>query len=98
VVHELRKSDPKREVVFAISDFLEAHADPVLMRVALSNLLGNAWKYTGRRPQALIFSRTVRCVSREAHRPRRSIEPSQRFWACLRQCMQSPCTGNRDHD
>jgi light-regulated signal transduction histidine kinase (bacteriophytochrome) len=54
VVHELRQNDPQRDVVFAISDRLEAHADPVLMRVALSNLLGNAWKYTGRRAQALI--------------------------------------------
>jgi light-regulated signal transduction histidine kinase (bacteriophytochrome) len=54
VVHELRQIDAQRDVVFAISDSLEAHADPVLMRVALSNLLGNAWKYTGRRPQALV--------------------------------------------
>jgi light-regulated signal transduction histidine kinase (bacteriophytochrome) len=54
VVHELRQADPDRDAVFAISDSLETTADPVLMRVALSNLLGNAWKYTGRRPQALI--------------------------------------------
>jgi light-regulated signal transduction histidine kinase (bacteriophytochrome) len=33
---------------------MEAQADPGLMRVALNNLLGNAWKYTGRRQQALI--------------------------------------------
>ncbi len=54
VVHELRQSDPHRDVVFAISDSLRTHADPGLMRVALTNLLGNAWKYTGRRQQALI--------------------------------------------
>ncbi len=54
VVHELRQSDPRRNVVFAISDNLDANADPVLMRVALSNLLGNAWKYTEPSPQALI--------------------------------------------
>src|SRR5579871_1963801 len=47
VAHELRQSDPSRNVTFAISDSLTARADPVLMRVALSNLLGNAWKYTG---------------------------------------------------
>jgi len=54
VVHELRQTDPGRDAVFAIADSLEAISDPVLMRVALANLLGNAWKYTARRPQALI--------------------------------------------
>jgi light-regulated signal transduction histidine kinase (bacteriophytochrome) len=54
VVHELRQNDPHRDVVFAISDALGTHADPGLMRVALSNLLSNAWKYTGRRQQALV--------------------------------------------
>ena len=54
VAHELRQADPDRGAVFAISDCLETMADPVLMRVALSNLLGNSWKYTGRRTQALI--------------------------------------------
>jgi len=54
VIHELRQTDPHRDVVFAISDSLETQADAGLMRVALNNLLGNAWKYTGRRQQALI--------------------------------------------
>jgi light-regulated signal transduction histidine kinase (bacteriophytochrome) len=54
VVHELRQTEPHRDVVFAISDSLGTHADPGMMRVALTNLLGNAWKYTGRRQQALI--------------------------------------------
>jgi len=54
VIHELRQTDPRRDVVFAVTDSLATRADPVLMRVALSNLLSNAWKYTGRSPQALI--------------------------------------------
>lgn len=54
VAHELRQSDPPRNAAFAISDSLEVLADPVLMRVALTNLLGNAWKYTARQRQALI--------------------------------------------
>jgi light-regulated signal transduction histidine kinase (bacteriophytochrome) len=61
IIHELRQSDPDRKAAFAISDSLDVHADPVLMRVALANLLGNAWKYTGRCPQALIsFSKEGR--------------------------------------
>jgi signal transduction histidine kinase len=54
VVHELRQSEPGRNVIFAISDSLQTRADPVLMRVALSNLLANSWKYTGRQQQPLI--------------------------------------------
>jgi light-regulated signal transduction histidine kinase (bacteriophytochrome) len=54
IVRELRQAEPGRDVVFAIADSLDARADPVLVRVALANLLGNAWKYTGRRQQALI--------------------------------------------
>jgi light-regulated signal transduction histidine kinase (bacteriophytochrome) len=61
VVHELRQAEPHRDVVFAISDHLITLADPVLMRVAVTNLLQNAWKYTGQREQALIsFGREQR--------------------------------------
>ena len=54
IVRDLRQAEPDRNVVFAISDSMEVMADPVLMRMALGNLLSNAWKYTGREAQALI--------------------------------------------
>lgn len=54
VAHELRQTDRHRDVAFAISDGLRVQGDPGLMRAALDNLLGNAWKYTSRREQALI--------------------------------------------
>jgi light-regulated signal transduction histidine kinase (bacteriophytochrome) len=54
LIHELRQAEPDRNAVFAIADSLDVMADPVLMRVALSNLLSNAWKYTGRMAHALI--------------------------------------------
>lgn len=54
VVHELRQTDAHRDVVFAIADRLRILGDPALMRIASDNLLGNAWKYTSRREQALI--------------------------------------------
>ncbi len=46
VVAELREQSPDRLVEVEIDDGLSVMADPVLARVALQNLLGNAWKYT----------------------------------------------------
>jgi PAS domain S-box-containing protein len=54
VADELRKRDPQRHVELRIADDLKAEGDPELLRVALENLLGNAWKYTSKQPQALI--------------------------------------------
>jgi light-regulated signal transduction histidine kinase (bacteriophytochrome) len=54
VAGELRETDPGRAVTFRIADGLEADADPHLIRAVLVNLLGNAWKYTGRHESALI--------------------------------------------
>ncbi len=43
---ELRAADPARQVEVLIAPGLTAHGDPVLLRAALQNLLGNAWKFT----------------------------------------------------
>ena len=51
---ELRGSDPQRQVEFVIAPGLETSGDPRLLRVALENLLGNAWKYTAKHPRARI--------------------------------------------
>jgi len=45
---------PERSVSFRIAPGMIADCDPDLLRVVLENLLGNAYKYTGRREQALI--------------------------------------------
>ncbi|RNC67675.1 MAG: PAS domain-containing sensor histidine kinase [Desulfuromonadales bacterium] len=61
VTLELRRTDPAREVTFAIAEGISAHGDPRLLRVVLENLLGNAWKYTGKQEKALIeFGEDVR--------------------------------------
>ncbi len=54
VVEELRQRHPQRVATVVIDDALVAQGDPSLLRIVLENLLGNAWKYTGRRAQAHI--------------------------------------------
>ena len=45
---------PGRQVSFLIAPGIAADCDPDLLRVVLDNLLGNAFKYTGKKEQALI--------------------------------------------
>jgi len=54
IADELQLADPVREVSFEIADGLKAIGDETLVRLVLANLLGNAFKYTGKTPQARI--------------------------------------------
>jgi PAS domain S-box-containing protein len=51
---DLRQGEPDRKVIFVIADGLATRGDTQLLRIALENLIGNAWKYTGRHPEARI--------------------------------------------
>jgi PAS domain S-box-containing protein len=46
IARELRESEPEREVEVVVQDGLEATGDPELLRIALTNLIGNGWKFT----------------------------------------------------
>lgn len=54
VFAELQKSEPERKVDWRIEPGLIAEGDAQLLRVALVNLLGNAWKFTGKTANAKI--------------------------------------------
>jgi light-regulated signal transduction histidine kinase (bacteriophytochrome) len=54
VLARLREARPDREVSFLVEDGMVARADPRLLEIVLTNLLGNAWKFTGKRGFARI--------------------------------------------
>jgi PAS domain S-box-containing protein len=54
LAEELRASAPQRAVEFVIAPGLVAAGDRRLLRVALGNLMSNAWKFTSRHPRAKI--------------------------------------------
>jgi signal transduction histidine kinase len=61
VIDELRRREPERVVNVQIAPGLAAHADGRLAKVLLENLLGNAWKFTGRTDSARIELGTEWC-------------------------------------
>jgi signal transduction histidine kinase len=54
IVEELRESQPERKVEFVAPESIVAWGDASLLKVALENLLGNAWKFTARKEGARI--------------------------------------------
>jgi light-regulated signal transduction histidine kinase (bacteriophytochrome) len=54
ILAELARAEPSREVQVVVTPGLYIDADPHLMQVTLEKLLGNAWKFTSKKPVAHI--------------------------------------------
>jgi light-regulated signal transduction histidine kinase (bacteriophytochrome) len=54
VTRELLNGQPERSVKVEIADGLAVTADRKLMHIVLENLLSNAWKFTGKRAEAVV--------------------------------------------
>jgi signal transduction histidine kinase len=54
VAAELARREPARVTAVEIEDGLAAQADPQLLTIVLENLLGNAWKFTGKAAEGRI--------------------------------------------
>ncbi len=54
IITGLRMDQPERNVEVVIAPGIIVHGDRALLEVALNNLLGNAWKFTEKRPVAQI--------------------------------------------
>jgi light-regulated signal transduction histidine kinase (bacteriophytochrome) len=50
ILERLAAADPGRRVEIVVPGEIPASADPALLGIALQNLLGNAWKFTSKRP------------------------------------------------
>lgn len=64
VLAELRSVEPNRRVECVVQEHVVCAGDPLLLRSVLENLIGNAWKFTGKRKDARI---EFAAVKRDGH-------------------------------
>jgi signal transduction histidine kinase/putative methionine-R-sulfoxide reductase with GAF domain len=67
VAGDLQKTQPERRVEILITEGLMDEGDERLLYVLLQNLLGNAWKFTGRLPKAIIEFGITRVEGKPAY-------------------------------
>jgi PAS domain S-box-containing protein len=67
VIEQLKLGEPERRVSFRLQQGITIDGDPVLLRSVMDNLLGNAWKYTGMREEAIIEFGAMQIDGHEAY-------------------------------
>ena len=67
VSEELKRAEPGRQVTFLIAEGVHVEGDANLLRVALDNLIGNAWKYTDTRAEGIIEFGTTEVGGKPAY-------------------------------
>ena len=64
VIEDLKAQAPGRVVELKVEEDMLVEADPRLLRVALDNLLGNAWKFTSKQADARVEFRSTRAAGK----------------------------------
>ncbi len=54
IINKFERNSPERKVQVEIESDLRVKTDPGLIEIVLENLLSNAWKYTGKKPDPCI--------------------------------------------
>jgi two-component system, sensor histidine kinase and response regulator len=54
IVEEMRAADPERKVDVSVGEGLTAFGDPRLLRILMTNLISNAWKFTSKEAAARV--------------------------------------------
>ncbi len=67
VMTNLAQEQPGREVEYVSTTAQPAHMDRDMARILLTNLLGNAWKFTGRATRARIELGSIACCGEVIH-------------------------------
>jgi light-regulated signal transduction histidine kinase (bacteriophytochrome) len=67
VAADLRSNSPEREVEIRIQEDLWVEADSRLLRIAIDNLLGNAWKFTGKQADPRIEFGSVETAGKKIY-------------------------------
>jgi len=64
IAEDLRQGEPERQVDLRIEDGMTARGDEGLLKIALTNLIGNAWKFTSRVRAPVI---EIACLRKSRH-------------------------------
>ena len=67
IADELKGMSPERHHVFRIADGIIVNGDPKLLKVVMNNLLRNAWKYTGKKEEAVIEVGATELCGKQAY-------------------------------